>query len=443
MFRKIEYVTIEASRSKLCLIALNSSKSAHASVNLLCGRFFDSYHFVANNGRSLATSDIEANFSCSIQTKALLSVFRQRYVDSKDKDTAIEKCEVTLGDRPLRGECRLLVRFICKHGVVKTYKLTYEDVDVVHAIFDKNVAENHWAINAKLLKEYVEHFGPKAEQLNISGEDGRATLTSYTEKLMDGIEILKQPLHTAVSMDTVDFEEFTVEEGLHITINLKDFKAIINHADSLGATVTAYYSAPGRPLQIQYDRDGMRCEFTLMTTGNGARNPQSFTRTMVLRTRPAELNSHSQSEATTNGQRPARLQNDRSHGLEAQPSLMQLAEETASQAADNTVQTYNKTSEQELSLFFDGDESMETKSRDDDKSGDDENDNVLGWDIDMDHTQRTGPRIMQSRGEILNDCQENEYNDGDDYYDDEEFEERSHHVVGPTQQVSQARGLFD
>lgn len=128
-------------------------------------------------------------------------------------------------------------------GVVKTYKLTYEDVDVMHAVFDKNTASNHWSINAKLLKEYMEHFGPKAEQLDISGESERATFMSYTEKLLDGIgrfsknnvvssaanksvEVLKQPLHTAVSMNTLEFEEFTVDEGLHITVNLKDFKVL-------------------------------------------------------------------------------------------------------------------------------------------------------------------------------------------------------------------------
>ena len=73
---------------------------------------------------------------------------------------------------------------------MKTYKLTYEDVDVMHAVFDKNAVANRWVMNAKLLKEYMEHFGPRADQLDISGDNGRATFTSYTEKLMDGIGIL-------------------------------------------------------------------------------------------------------------------------------------------------------------------------------------------------------------------------------------------------------------
>ena len=57
----------------------------------------------------------------------------------------------------------------------------------MHAVFDKTTASNNWTINAKLLKEYMEHFGPKAEQLDISREGERATLMSYTEKLLDGI----------------------------------------------------------------------------------------------------------------------------------------------------------------------------------------------------------------------------------------------------------------
>lgn len=75
----------------------------------------------------------------------------------------------------------------CVKGVVKTYKLVYEDVDVMHAVFDKNATDNRWTMSSKLLKEYIEHFGPKAEQLDISGDGRRATMTSYTEKLMDGI----------------------------------------------------------------------------------------------------------------------------------------------------------------------------------------------------------------------------------------------------------------
>ncbi|KAF8451286.1 Rad9-domain-containing protein [Terfezia claveryi] len=421
-----EYVTIEAARNNLCLAALNSSKSAHGAVNLLGGRFFDSYHFVPTQGRSSGPPIEDSKFQCRLHTKALLSVFRQRYLDSKDKETAIEKCELTLGGKPTRGECRILVRFICKHGVVKTYKLTYEDVDIMHAVFDKNAVANRWVMNAKLLKEHMEHFGPKAEQLDISGENGRATFTSYTEKLMDGIEILKQPLHTAVSMDTAEFEEFTVEEGLHITINLKDFKAIIHHADSLSATISAYYSDPGRPLQVQYDRDGMNCEFTLMTTGSGGKNPPQFTR-VVARTVPPSTSNRQAVSATNRGPPNRNISKNRDEDLvkgpkqhivdpkkSPGPEIPIVVMEDAQPAASGA--------EAELSLFFAADETM-------DEGGPKESDGVLGWDVDMDHTRRTGPTVTQS-GQSQRQPLFRVEDDSDDAVEDDM-------IVGPTQHVSQ------
>lgn len=75
---------------------------------------------------------------------------------------------------------------VCRNGVLKTYKLTYESVDVLSAVFDKESALNRWTISSRTLREFIEYFGPKTEQLDISSENGRATFMSYTEKVVDG-----------------------------------------------------------------------------------------------------------------------------------------------------------------------------------------------------------------------------------------------------------------
>ena len=69
---------------------------------------------------------------------------------------------------------------------MKTYKLTYESVEVMHALFNKNAAKNSWTISALTLRSFVEYFGAGTEQLDVSSEGGRATFTSYTEKVMHG-----------------------------------------------------------------------------------------------------------------------------------------------------------------------------------------------------------------------------------------------------------------
>ncbi|KAL8631235.1 hypothetical protein Q9189_003080 [Teloschistes chrysophthalmus] len=149
-----------------------------------------------------------------------------------------------------------------------TYKLTYESVKVEHALFNHNAANNKWRISANVLRSFLEYFGANTEQLAISAEDGRVAFTSYTEKIMNGKEILKHPLETSIAIDTLDFEEFSVEEKMLVAISVKDFRAIVLHAETLKTSVQAQYSFPTRPMQIFYHEHGLQCEFTLATIGN-------------------------------------------------------------------------------------------------------------------------------------------------------------------------------
>lgn len=82
------------------------------------------------------------------------------------------------------------------------------------------------------------------------------------------VDVLKQPLQTSIAIDNLDFEDFRVEEQLHLGISVKDFKAIVTHAETLKTSITALYSFPTRPMQLSYHEHGMQCEFTLMTIGD-------------------------------------------------------------------------------------------------------------------------------------------------------------------------------
>ncbi|KAF2687023.1 DNA repair protein Rad9 [Lentithecium fluviatile CBS 122367] len=256
-------VAIEARRERFTFTALNSSKSAYAAATLVGKQFFSTYECVPTQGGP------DGRFTCSIYTRALLSVFKARLHDPLGRDGAISRCEVSVQENA--NTCRFIVKMVCNQGVIKTYKLTYEAVDVMHALFDRNMAKNRWSMRAGGLREYVEYFGTRTEMLDIfSGEegDGRVVFKSFTEKISNGKEVLKHPLVTAVAVNTSDFEEFNVQPGMHIIISVKDFKAIVIHADTLKTSVKAFYSQPTRPLQFSYGSDGLLCEFTLMTSGD-------------------------------------------------------------------------------------------------------------------------------------------------------------------------------
>ena len=197
--------------------------------------------------------------------QALLSIFRKRLADSRDKDSGLERCEFELQARPDQTECRLLFKLVCKHGVVKTYRLYYEGGEALHASFDPTASTNFWTVSSRTLRDVVEYFGPKTDQLDWYFQDGKVTFTSYTEKIQNGREVLKQPMHTSVALERKDFNDFNVQEGLHIGIIVKDFRAIVAHAETLRAQVHARYARGNRPMQISYDSEGLFVELTLMT----------------------------------------------------------------------------------------------------------------------------------------------------------------------------------
>lgn len=269
---------------------MNSSKSAYAATILEAKEFFTRYEFVPAQGAP------DGRFTCSMYTKALLSVFKGRLHDPSGRDGAIERCEVTVKDRPDETQCRFIVKMVCNQGVIKTYRLTYEAVEVMHALFDKSSARNRWTMHSSAIKDYTVYMDPKTDLLDIfSGDEGRMVLKSYTERYSDKDSGLKNPLVTAVAVNTSDFDEFDVESGLHIVISVKDFKAIVVHADTLKTNIQCYYSQPTRPLQLTYTSDGMVCEFTLMTSGDyvAARAPTADVRNVSSRTA-----SRAQSTAT-------------------------------------------------------------------------------------------------------------------------------------------------
>lgn len=64
-----------------------------------------------------------------------------------------------------------------------------------------------------------------------------------------------------------EFDDVEVQDKLHIIISVKDFRAILQHAQITSGKLATYYSEPGRPMKLSYSADGILCEFILMTVG--------------------------------------------------------------------------------------------------------------------------------------------------------------------------------
>nr|POF03872.1 hypothetical protein CFP56_21628 [Quercus suber] len=79
-----------------------------------------------------------------------------------------------------------------------------------------------------------------------------------------------------------------MQENMHITISVKDFKSIVTHAETLRTSLSCRFSVPRRPLQFSYHNFGIHSEFTLMTAGNIESTPApSFVSTRSISRQPS------------------------------------------------------------------------------------------------------------------------------------------------------------
>ncbi|KAI4118386.1 MAG: hypothetical protein LQ345_001555 [Seirophora villosa] len=294
-------------------------------------------------------------------------------------------------------------------GVTKTYKLTYEAAKVERALFNPRAAKNSWAIGAKYLRYLIEYFGANTEQLDIYAEDGRVAFTSYAEKIMHGKEILKYPLETSIALDKFYFDHFSAEEKMHIAISVKDFRAVVLHADTLGTSLHASYSSPTQPLQLAYNQHGMQCEFTLMTIGDyrgtsntpapvvGSKSPSTTNDGLPTRQASAQLMQNSPEHVPanrTNAEMPPPLR-PASRSF-AQFPQTQVAHELSQQESQTQRPSRPsppppKASLDPESLFLSTDSDDEDVEKEDERQWDEANyedeEETLGWDASGNHIE--------------------------------------------------------
>jgi cell cycle checkpoint control protein RAD9A len=361
----------------------------------------------------------------------------------------------------LFSACLRRVTLTSEIGVLKTYKLTYESTDVVHAIFDKKAALNNWRISARLLKDFIEHFAPKTEQLDIGVENNRVTFMSYTEKVSNGQEVLKQPLQTVIAIDMLEFETISVAENHHIAISVKDFKAIVTHAETLNASVSAHYSRPTRPLQMSYGVEGMLCEFTLMTvrdfrdgvptpSGSGARTlsgvlARQATPTGAGSVGPTSTRADSRAVSISGNMAPPPM---RASTVGAQEDESRPSTQTRRRPSPPPP----RPSMDPHSLFFSDHEADNDGDGDDDDFNEiwgNEADEMIAWDVSLEPASMTASKAQDLYAKAKD--PEGEKGEKDEARGRkrrrEEEESDKDKVVderfAPTQHISQIRGIFD
>ena len=221
------------------------------------------------------------------------------------------------------------------------------------------------------------------------------------------------------------FENFDVQDGLHVGIIAKDFRAIVVHAETLHTSVTARYSHGNRPMQITYESEGIKSEFTLMTRGNSALTASSGSTNT-----PARDLSIRPISRISNGHRTGSVPIITQDPSDTHPS--EIPAPTANPPQPKILDPPNKdlrpapsASINPDSLFIPADDDQQW-----DAPNFDEQPDMVTWNAsDYPSFSESGRRIRDSEPASFRGVQEQQFGGVQE--------------IAPTQRLSQVRGLFD
>lgn len=246
---------VESQEDGLALRSVNSSRSAYACF-LFSPLFFSRY--TTNNGHS---------FRCKMAIKSVQAVFRSLAT----LDKTVEKCHMKLDEE----KSRLTFTLHCKHGLLKTHNLSFQDSESLQAVFDKESCANIFRAQPRLLVDTVVHFPPSLEEVTLSVSDDRMWFRNHVD---EDAEPSKAML-TELCLASDEFDHFSVQAQNSITFCLKELRGLLLFAESTGLPISIHFAEPGSPVVLSVTDSVLDGNFVLATLADDNNLHKSNTRT--------------------------------------------------------------------------------------------------------------------------------------------------------------------
>ncbi|GIY22565.1 cell cycle checkpoint control protein RAD9A [Caerostris darwini] len=264
---------IEALPTGLVFHTVNSSKSAYA-----CFTFKPDF-FITYKEDSVEKR--------KVLLKSCLMAFRSL----PNLEKSVEKC---LFDLTTAADY-LLLKFFCKHGMIKTYQLHYVENETVQGSFPTSGFLCQLNASSRLLQDGIQNFSTSVEEVTMTVCSNKVILRNYVDDEPDPNKIV----HTELTLESEEFDLFEVEQETKITFCLKELKAILNFCEGFNVPVSIKCQTGGRP--VTFSVTGLRgvvVQFVLATLAD--RETQSISSSGVFRSSVVQTSQFSKSSQLEN-----------------------------------------------------------------------------------------------------------------------------------------------
>ncbi|NXD50743.1 RAD9B protein, partial [Corvus moneduloides] len=234
----------------LALRSVNSSRSAYACV-FFSSMFFQHYCWTAVS--QPCQKEKQLSLPCKLIIKSVLPVFRCVNVLEKN----VEKCSIFTNP----NDHHITFQLLCRHGVVKTYNLTFQECDPLQAIFAKHMCPNILKVHSRLLADVMIHFPTSQEEITLSVTPMKVCFKSYTEEDTD----FSRTMLTEIQLSPEEFDYFQVGVDSEVTFCLKELRGLLLFSEATSVPVSIHFDRCGKPIAFSIEDLLLEASFILAT----------------------------------------------------------------------------------------------------------------------------------------------------------------------------------
>ncbi|XP_071428230.1 cell cycle checkpoint control protein RAD9B [Pithys albifrons albifrons] len=253
----------------LALRSVNSSRSAYAYV-FFSSMFFQHYCWTAEP----CQKEKQLPLPCKLIIKSVLPVFRCANVLERN----VEKCSISINP----GAQHITFQLLCKHGVVKTYNLTFQECDPLQAVFAKHMCPNILKVHSRLLADVLVHFPTSQEEITLSVTPVKVCFKSYTEEDTD----FSRTMVTEIHLSPEEFDYFQVGVDAEVTFCLKELRGLLALSEATSVPVSIHLDRCGKPIAFSVEDLLLEGSFILATLCEAQKEAASPELGCSSRTRP-------------------------------------------------------------------------------------------------------------------------------------------------------------